>query len=378
MNKLHYNMEKVPQRYVPYTEFALPMLNCIYDLDDVKESIKNIQRFEESNHFSTMPDIFTLDPVISPLFSSYVFSDNNPPIRLIRRLAKILRRQTSTLSSRVEKLLKHRYFPRRYSWYAKCLLEFLKSEYRHSLKCNLYEVQHVITSLIPQEEQDSENGSIVPTLPNNDLDAELSRNIFIKDVRNLLSPEIFSQSDPYGYFFAKALELPKHILRETDSWLTYFLDNDSYPPRYMPYAELASSLLSCLVPLSNMEQILGDIQRSDPYSRNQRTLISTLHPELSKLFTDDIFSQADPIPRILNKLLDIPDNEISNMAIRLQTLLDKDQFPTRYVGYAGCLLNLLQNEYLLLRLKDNIAEMQRTLRSNSLASVQPNSIIAQE
>ncbi|KAL6952475.1 hypothetical protein U1Q18_050921 [Sarracenia purpurea var. burkii] len=347
---LQYNLEKVPQPYVPYAELALSILKCLYELRDVKESIRIIQRFAESNHSFTLPDIFTLDPVISPLFSSYVFSDNDPPVRLVRELAKIPEKEISIVSGRVEKLLKHRHFPRRYSRFAKCLLGYLNREYLGGLKSNLGEIQRVVASSIPQGEyledpdpdypaqsiSKPDNGSIVSTLSNDDRDANISpQKIYVKNVRDLLPPEIFSESDPYAYIFAKAMKLSKHFLREADFWMAYFLDHDRFPQRYTPYAELASSLLSCLVSLENIEQIINVIQRSDKYnySYHRRKLFSILDPELSKLFTDDIFIRTNRMPRILNKLLEIPDNEISNMAMRLQKLLDEDYLPTRYVGY---------------------------------------------
>ncbi|KAL6952470.1 hypothetical protein U1Q18_050916 [Sarracenia purpurea var. burkii] len=258
-----------------------------------------------------------------------------------------------------------------------------------SLKTNLVEIQRVVAVSIPQGENDSNNfqiddeidlqtedkdssakpinGSIITTTSNNNPAANflLGKSVQ-KEVRSFLSSEIFSQSNPFLYFFAKAMKLQKDILRQTNFHMIFYLDHNEFPRRYIPYAELASSLISCLISLENIDKIITNMKRDDPYNYSfyRRMPISKFDPELSKLFADHIFSRANHLSRILIALLDIPDNEISNMEIRLQKLLKNDKFPMRYLGYVKCLLKFLQNDYLLLRLKDNITEMQRTLKSN--------------
>ncbi|KAL6952471.1 hypothetical protein U1Q18_050917 [Sarracenia purpurea var. burkii] len=396
--------ERFPQGYIPYAKLLMSFLGCLLQLEDIEGSTRIIQRFVESNNVSTPPAIFTIDHVISPLFSSYVFSDKNPPVRLLRKLLQIPENEISTLSSRVEKLLNHRQFPRRYSRFTKCLLTFLKAEYLlPRLKKNLVEIQRVVTLSIPQVESDSNNfqvdeedklqtedtdsstkpinSSIISTKCNNDPAANILQGKCIKkEVLSFLPPEIFSESNPLVYFFVKAMKLQKDILQQTNFFMIYYLDRYIFPRRYIPYAELASSVISCLISLENINKIIDKTQRAKALDSSSYpgALISKLDPELSTFFTDDIFSKGDPLLLLFSKLLRIPENEVSNTEIRLQKLLKNASFPPRYSGYANCLLKFLQDETLLPRLKDNITEMQRTLKSNSSTSDQPNSIIVQE
>ncbi|XP_065224117.1 uncharacterized protein LOC135848214 [Planococcus citri] len=387
--------KKFPQQYIPFAKLVTSIINCLYRLERVKKITPLLQNSNQTNYLYKPLDILisAIDPELSPLFSSYILSDKNPPFRVLIKLLTIPENDLPSIKIHLKDLFKNRLFPRRYFGFVESLQIFLGQEHiLQHLKKSIAEVQPTtlmenLSTQIKGTLEDVEFGlqaydpsnadstltsqhlkQAIADSPNNDQAGYLQSGKTVSpDAMKFLSPRMFSTTDPVTYVLNKARKLDPFTIRITNSILTSHLDDYEFPQEYIPYAELVSSLLSCLCGLEVVSSDIKDIRRNIINNRfPKKNDIFTPDPELSKLFSPQIMSKVpNPSINILRIFIDIPENEISNLPTRLKIIQDDARFPRQYRDYSTHLGKFLEDNQCLLRIKDEIAEIRRVLTFNS-------------
>lgn len=194
-----------------------------------------------------------------------------------------------------------------------------------------------------------------------------------RDLIDILRPEIFSQADPFRYLIDKTMKIPDRSIPRMIQELNELLDADQLPRCYIPYASTLFSLLRCWPDVEMVKRYISCIQRSFHSNEVDLSFLPSnipLSPLLLELFSADIFT--DPIPplRLFYKLLNMPSNDIINLATLVQEFVQRTialpniSFSKRYyIWYADDVRKLLQNQSALNDLKRDIAVIKRIATS---------------
>ncbi|XP_065225054.1 uncharacterized protein LOC135848897 [Planococcus citri] len=148
---------------------------------------------------------------------------------------------------------------------------------------------------------------------------------FSSSLRDLLSPDVFTQADPFHYLLGKAMKYSfkktlegHYLISEIDSALSSNGEN-RFPPAYLPYAKLLSSLLPFIVYLGSVHKSIVDIQKQRKTSRGIFRIpnVNLLDPEISQFFAADVFLDTNAPMVLVDKLLNLPENSFSAVAKKL-------------------------------------------------------------
>ncbi|XP_065224283.1 uncharacterized protein LOC135848316 [Planococcus citri] len=176
---------------------------------------------------------------------------------------------------------------------------------------------------------------------------------FPQPLRELLSPDIFTQVDPFNYLRQKAMKLK--FGEKEDMRNALYVYSGKVPSAYTPYAELLRSMLACFINLDHVKIFIMSAKR-DKFSNPLRPPPdpSALDSVLSPLFSLDVFLDNDPPSVLIDKLLTIPETSFSSIARILRNPTDdaSRQLVKFYPWYSVDLSRFLQNELALMQLKD--------------------------
>ncbi|XP_065225283.1 uncharacterized protein LOC135849063 [Planococcus citri] len=242
----------------------------------------------------------------------------------------------------------------------------------NSISCRYAEMDNLAA---PETKPESSQPShkIISTSLIGDLNIDpLPPNVFPSSTRNILTPEVFSQADPVAYFLAKTSNFSQDEIQLLGLEVDYYFTRNQFPrPYYYTYAAVLTSILKCLTMLHNVRWSIETIQQPTRSMTFTMADISSPHPELSMLFTPDIFADANPPSVVLKKLLEIPENEMPKVMLRLKELMNgRSSGKTvrlchNYIKYLSEFLDLC-NKYALRSLRIRITRMQEfisTLKS---------------
>ncbi|XP_065223888.1 uncharacterized protein LOC135848041 [Planococcus citri] len=185
----------------------------------------------------------------------------------------------------------------------------------------------------------------------------LSQKIYSKDVCELLSTDIFKQADPFHYLLLKASKLPREKEIEIRLSLNYLLTKtnaNQFPPAYVPYGKILSSVLNCFGHLYSVKysiRLINNPRRKYPLPPPPK--VFTLDPEVSPLFSSDIFTDPNRPSVLIEKLLQVPESSYLSTAKKL--ISPKTHYEPKdavYSLYSGSLSQFLQNKIASKELKD--------------------------
>ncbi|XP_065225007.1 uncharacterized protein LOC135848865 [Planococcus citri] len=194
----------------------------------------------------------------------------------------------------------------------------------------------------------------------------LSSQHFSQELRQLLSPDIFTQTDPFHYLLEKIAKLPfmdlYPIIIEVNRHLNT-REKVQFPADYQPNAKLLRTLLNLIIHLVNVQRGIHQIQRDKKIKPDFQELDTrTLDPELSALFSSDILSDAYPPVVLVDKLLVLPENSFERIANKLTDCLRNNRvIRNHYYFYTVSLREFLRpfgQSKTLTDMQRYIAEMQ--------------------
>ncbi|XP_065225055.1 uncharacterized protein LOC135848898 [Planococcus citri] len=178
----------------------------------------------------------------------------------------------------------------------------------------------------------------------------LSSKYFSSNLRDLLSPDVFTQADPFHYLLGKAM---KYSFENTLSGYALMSEveralssngNNRIPRDNLPYANLLSSLLTFIVYLGNVHKIMVDIQKRLETSPGTFQLpnVNSLDPEISQFFTPDVLSDTNAPMALVDKLLQLSGYSFSRVAKKLIYAKNNNrEISSNYYDYTIQLSNFL-------------------------------------
>ncbi|XP_065222995.1 uncharacterized protein LOC135848121 [Planococcus citri] len=191
----------------------------------------------------------------------------------------------------------------------------------------------------------------------------LSPDNFSQDLRQLLSPEIFTQSDPFHYLLGKAIKLPYRVMDKVNKEMENHFQTSSetrFPPAYLPYAKLLCLQMDLLSDLTNLQFGIRDIKKYNPPFPLPD--IQSVDTEISSLFTADIFSDPNPPSVLVDKLLALPESGFESVVEKLEySALNIRIIQYYYYWYCTYLKQPFKRPHgwtALVNLKRYVAEMQ--------------------
>ncbi|KAL6956754.1 hypothetical protein U1Q18_044368 [Sarracenia purpurea var. burkii] len=198
--------------------------------------------------------------------------------------------------------------------------------------------------------------------------------IFCQRIPSILSPEIFSEPDPLWYMLEKVTKnryngkskkiiFMKHDLIAVSLKVAYYLSSEQFPPPYVPYATLLSSLVICLTRLNSVSMYIGEIHHNYSAQFDYPPVPSDIStPELRALLSTDIFSDPNIPSVLLKELLQIPEDRIHDVIVDLTKVLKNLNYVEQtYYGYMTSLKIFLQYASCLSRLRHANALIQRPI-----------------
>ncbi|XP_065224669.1 uncharacterized protein LOC135848646 [Planococcus citri] len=215
---------------------------------------------------------------------------------------------------------------------------------------------------LDRAQNNEENQKCIPLRPT----------VVITILPKILSFDIFSQADPAHYLLLKSIKLSDKEARSLRYEVNLALSDKLLPQCYIPFANLLSSFLKCWMFLLNAKYYIVHIRdkRIENFNRyNSLPIEISSSPELSELFSSDVFSDPKPPLRLLNKIFKMSENALINAKNHLQDFLTKwvgtfkTTFVPAYVNYANAVYPVFHDELVLKEFKQDLGEIQR--KSNS-------------
>ncbi|XP_065223440.1 uncharacterized protein LOC135847701 [Planococcus citri] len=178
----------------------------------------------------------------------------------------------------------------------------------------------------------------------------LSSKDFSSSLRDLLSPDVFTQADPFRYLLGKTM---KYSFKRTLDGYSLISKVDQamssnakirFPSDYLPYAKLLSSLLRFFIYLESVHTSMVEIQKRMKTSPRGFRLpdINSLDPEISQFFSPDVLSDTNTPMVLVDELLHLPGNSLSRVAEKLiDSTNNNREIGNKYYDYAIRLSHLL-------------------------------------
>ncbi|XP_065223604.1 uncharacterized protein LOC135847813 [Planococcus citri] len=194
----------------------------------------------------------------------------------------------------------------------------------------------------------------------------LSSQHFSQELRQLLSPDIFIQTDPFHYLLEKVVKFSTlelyPIIVEVNRDLNA-REKVQFPADYLPNARLLRTLLKFIIHLHGVRRGIYQIQKDKKIKPDFQELDArTLDPELSALFSSDILSDAYPPLVLVDKLLVLPETSFERIVNKLIDCLRNNRvIGDHYYSYTASLREFLRNfapSTTLIDMQRYIAEMQ--------------------
>lgn len=149
--------EDLPLCYMPYAKSLSSLFRYWPDLDALKQYIRRIQVVRPSNDvdFSFLPSDISLSPELFDLFSTDIFADSTPPVRILFKLLDLPKSQILNLQPQLKKFVERLmaevqnipFSKRYYIWYINAVRKFLQNKSAlDELKRDMAAIQPVATS----------------------------------------------------------------------------------------------------------------------------------------------------------------------------------------------------------------------------------------
>ena len=202
----------------------------------------------------------------------------------------------------------------------------------------------------------------------------LPPNIFTLALSSWLSPDItISQDDPIAFLLdrMRITAIYPDKMHTINCNLKSLLKDKKFPKPYIPYAQLLYRLIPIVPDIKKVNNIINLIKLDSLLNKSRKMDHSSFDPDLQELYSHNTIFDPRPPSRLLNKLLEIPNNEISNVIDKLKRLLKDPNFSSSYSGYTDWIRNFLHDNHLLAPLKRNIARIE-CIRAENLETMTSN------
>ncbi|KAL6952477.1 hypothetical protein U1Q18_050923, partial [Sarracenia purpurea var. burkii] len=153
---------KFPAHYAPYAKFVAQVVRCRRDLEQVKQSIIEI-RHSIALDLHSLPSVGFWTIELPALFSSDIFSDIYPPLKLMVELMDMPEDKITELKSQLANLLKNDQLPELYFRYAKELQTFILNRFAlRGLRQSVAELRDILAADSSSDsDQITNNASLV-------------------------------------------------------------------------------------------------------------------------------------------------------------------------------------------------------------------------